>query len=170
MTRNVINIMTVIDVKSILTNFPNPSSDPTQPTKLPETNTYAYLVTDNSDVYAGQGTSALQIVVKKEQEDQISLIRWRACTLSMGTEYQCFFTNFVLDAGKQYVSDLHACKFDTKIPSSETGKFAVIEDNFWECEVNGLNGNVIYNLVFEIIDNTGTRIGYYTWDPLIYIR
>lgn len=167
---NLINILTVIDVQSILSNYPNASSDPTKPTSLPETNPYAYLIADNSDVYAGQGTSALQIVVKKEAEDLITKIRWRACTLSMGTEYQCFFSNLILDAGKTLVSNPRECRFPTvKIPSIEPGNFVTVEDNFWECDVTSTGGEMVYNLVFGIVDKTGKPKGYYTWDPIVYI-
>lgn len=169
MVPNVVNILAVIDAKWIFDNYPNPSLDPKNPTILPEMNSYAYLIVDLG-AYSGQGISALVITIPKEQEDQESLLRWRVCTTSLGTEYQCFLTNVVVDKGAEYVSAPRAHRFDVNIPSIDAGKFVAFQDQFWECKINGAGGQMIYNLVFAIVDKEGNPKGHYTWDPIVYIQ
>jgi hypothetical protein len=170
----VINAEIVVDTQSILSEYPDPSQDPDEPT--PVTNDFCYMIAQSIHVIGGQATAHLSI-----NQGASHVIQVRSLSLSGNAGQSAVVYDIEKAAGKTVTGRLLAREADVEmpLPSLDDGRntdppsFSTVtaNDYFLQTEVTS-RGSESLQVRFYITtndDQAGTLkiVGYFLWCPSV---
>jgi hypothetical protein len=169
-------ILTVIDCQSILGNAQIAKGSIGNETSLGSFATSdAYVFMIASGAYAtsdqNQGKSELNIGVNSGD-----IVQWTVTDPTSGQEYSPVLYGFTTGQGTAVTTPVMIKEklnvFQPADPTKPTGPFtaASYPDYVWQSTVVSPGTQVQYSWKFAILDNNGTMLGAYSWDPFITVK
>ncbi|ATB43162.1 hypothetical protein CYFUS_008642 [Cystobacter fuscus] len=170
-TEQVIDVLVVVDAESIMEQFQgNLSTNPAKPTYIGTNSNLVYMFVKGDEVVSGQATSNLNVAVKTN-----NLIRWRAASLTMNTEYSVILNSCLITQGQSLISPPQPINPSVYVPvptvsgGTVTGETRQTFTDFYFQAVGLNTGQVTYTFSFAITNNDGNVLGYFKWDPNLSI-
>ncbi|KVD59004.1 hypothetical protein WK57_34400 [Burkholderia ubonensis] len=168
-TFEIIDILTVLDIETILQNQSPLSNTPYPATGLQ--GNVVYMLTADKNAISGQGKSELNI-----KADGGDVIRWRTVSVSDESDYKAYIYAINYSEGADLLSGAtpFSTNFDEPYPpqgwpkSTNELKDENRADFFWQTTAVG-EGKATYQLIVAIYDRKKNLKGYVTWDPYITI-
>ncbi|KVO01386.1 hypothetical protein WJ85_00925 [Burkholderia ubonensis] len=168
-TFEIIDILTVLDIETILQNQSPLSNTPYPATGLQ--GNVVYMLTADKNAISGQGKSELDI-----KADGGDVIRWRTVSVSDESDYKAYIYAINYSKGADLLSGAtpFSTNFDEPYPpqgwpkSTNELKDENRADFFWQTTAVG-EGKATYQLIVAIYDRKKNLKGYVTWDPYITI-
>lgn len=174
----VIQILTVIDCKSILENSSIPPGTIGNETSIGSWGTsgqYVFMISSgdyclSSNPDEGQGTSELDV-----NADSGDVVQWTVTDPSSGQAYSPVLYGLEADHPEALSPPvMRAVKLNVWQPlntSAPTGPFQAVPypDYVWESMILTPNVQIQYSWKFVILDNHGNIKGAYSWDPFITV-
>ena len=165
----IINVLIAFNADDIIADYKNPSKDPKNPTSIAEADKYVYMMVQEKHVYHGQTGAKLDITARVGDA-----IRWRETTYSFDAEYSALLYHY--EGTTQLLSPPESTPTEANLPypvptpSDQTAfKAQTVTGHYWSANVKA-HGEGNYHFYFQIIDNDGKPVGYYTWDPYLHIQ
>lgn len=170
-TSEVIYVTIVIDTDTVITNYPNPSQDPQNPTGI--AHDLGFLVTSREYVVSGNGTGDLNI--KAEVGDTL---RWTSMSESDNMDTAVFTYAFNQSGGTKVTGNVTLDTFTTQSmfpTSANPPQVNQINQNYWfmTCNITD-NGTESYTVNFGLYRRTRgvpgqALFGYFYWDPTLTV-
>lgn len=168
---NTINILSIIDVETILKNN-IPQGTLANPTNLGSYNTsdlYVYMITsrgyiDTSDT--DRADSELRIDASIGDT-----IQWELTCPGSGLQHNAIIANVIPGNQPNPVSISSPVAIVTNRRIFDTAgvpAYQIVQQTDYTASVEAL-GITQYLVVFQIMDNLGNNLGYYSWDPFINV-
>lgn len=169
-------ILTVIDCQSILGNANLAKGSIGSETSLgsyAQSDAYVFMIA--SGAYAtsdqDQGKSELNIGVNAGD-----IVQWTVTDPTSGQEYSPVLYGFTTSQNNMVTTPvliketLHV--FQPADLTQPTGPFTAVSypDYVWQTTVVQPGNQVQYSWKFAILDNNGTMLGAYSWDPFITVK
>ncbi|PTL80271.1 AidA/PixA family protein [Vitiosangium sp. GDMCC 1.1324] len=170
-----IDILTVIDAKSIVSDYsPNQSTSGSPISLGNRANQYVFMLVKRSE--AANGIEAIPELNVAAQTGDI--LRWRTSSLTMNTGYSTLLYQMRLQnngsPGNELITIPAPYEGSIKIPKpAPDGNGVSIGSqpykDFYFQSTAQRPGKVTYQLYFMLADNQGKPFGYFYWDPFVTI-
>ncbi|KFE61976.1 AidA/PixA family protein [Hyalangium minutum] len=166
-----VDILTVIDAKSIVEDFSNNRGSKDRPAGLGNNaGEYIYMLVKRSVVSGAEAYYELKVDVKTND-----ILRWRTASLTMNTGYSTLAYGMTVSAGAGLITSPQPFETSIKIPTPQLNGGSIgsvgtqpYKDFFFQTTAQQ-PGNVTYQIQFMLSDSEGKAWGYFTWDPYISI-
>ncbi|NHN27863.1 hypothetical protein FIA58_019470 [Flavobacterium jejuense] len=167
----IINILSVIDVETILTNK-LPEGTLTNPTNLGSYSTsdiYVYMITSRGYIDSTDKTRAdSELVIDANIGDTI---QWELTCPGSGLEHDAIIANVILGSQPNPVSISPPVSVVTNrhiFDKAGIPGYQVVQQTDYTSNVKA-SGTTQYSIIFQIMDNLGNSLGYYSWDPFVKV-
>lgn len=169
--QSVLNVTTIIDTEDVINNYPNPSTDPDDPTQI--ANNLAYMVATCGDVSSASGPHGLPI--RAQPGDYVN---WFGLSESNNFHNEIILYDVVFDHGATVFSTSNFIQLDvaTMEPSVSYPDSAPTQQKvpMWYATAVVLKqGKGAYQLRFALYapgeSDTLELFGYFQWEPTIRV-
>ncbi|MFE6775386.1 AidA/PixA family protein [Streptomyces sp. NPDC057702] len=167
-----IDVLVAINAQDLIANTQNPSQDHNNPTPVSDPKSYIYMTVRHKNEVNGSSGAELNVSAKRQDT-----IRWRETTYSVDSFYSVLFYRYVPgDPSKKLIETPQSKRptADLPYPDPQAGDEAAFKTQkdviapHWSAEV--LNkGSDSYTFFFQVIDQDGKVVGYFSWDPFLTI-
>ncbi|HYI08726.1 MAG TPA: AidA/PixA family protein [Thermoanaerobaculia bacterium] len=166
-------ILTVIDCQSILTNQSIPKGSIGSETNLgsyAQSDAYVYMIGSGDYLASNQGKSELNIGAHSGD-----IVQWTVTDPTSGQEYNPVLYGFTTGQATAVTAPVMINEtvdvFQPASTNAPTGPFTSVtySDYVWQSTVVQPGVQVQYSWKFVILDNNGTQLGAYSWDPFITV-
>lgn len=164
-------ILTVIDCESILQHVP--PGQVGQEASLGAWNTsdqFIFMICSGDYVASDQGKSELKIGVHSGD-----IVQWTVTDPTAGQAYSPVLYGFATSQTNVMTAPVMISEtlavYEPQDTSSPTGPFKQVSypDYVWQATITTPGVSIQYSWKFLILDNNGTNLGAYTWDPFITV-
>ena len=168
---NVINILTVIDVETILAKnvTPGTAENPTSLGAWTSSDAYVYMITAKGFIDTdSKGRAGSELTIDAEVND---VIRWELTCPGSGLNHDAIIANVKI--GSENVPNA-ITKPEGKVVNRhvyvEAGSpgYQVIQQTDFVATILK-EAYIQYTITFQIMDNKGKSLGFYFWDPFIKV-
>lgn len=168
---NTINILSVIDVETILSNNLKGGDSPQSATSLgsnEDSDAYVYMITAQGFVDSSRGRASSELTVDARVGDTI---QWELTCPGAGLQ----FNAIIAGVNPGYQSNPGSLTppqavITTRHIYTQAGQqgYQIIQQTDYVSHVEN-TGNTQYNVVFQIMSKDGTSLGYFKWDPFVNV-
>ena len=164
-------ILTVIDCQTVLAKVtPGTIGNEASLGSWDTSSVYVYMISSGNYAISGQGQSELNVSANSGD-----IIQWTVTDPTSGQEYNPVLYGFttnnptVLTAPVMLAETLEV--YQPQSTTAPTGPFQKVNypDYVWQTTILQPGQQAQYSWKFVILDNNGTQLGAYSWDPFITI-
>ncbi|ATB43163.1 hypothetical protein CYFUS_008643 [Cystobacter fuscus] len=166
-----IDILTVIDAKSLLKDYASKPGTKGSPTNLGgNASKYVYMLVKRGEANNMEAQDELSVAVKTSDT-----IRWRAASLTLNTGPSTLLYQMNVSAGGNDITTPAPYEAAIKIPTPVINGNNVTSigsqpyKDFYFQSTARYPGQVTYQLYFMLVDDQGNPVGYFYWDPFLTI-
>jgi hypothetical protein len=169
---NTIDILCVIDAETLANNIksgtlsPGTLENPTWLGANSNSDVYVFMITQGSFVVNNQTKSELMISAKVGDN-----VRWGITSPASGVDYSCMLYNFQTGSvilTTPFVLPLSVVEYINNPANPAQILSLSYTNSVWQSTVTAV-GSVQYSWSFQLIDQNGNVLGYFSWDPFINI-
>lgn len=165
-------ILSVIDCKSILDNVhPGTIGNEKSLGAWNTSDQFVFMVASGDYLASDQGKSELNVGVHSGD-----IVQWSVTDPTSGQEYSPVLYGFTTGQTAAITPpEMISAQLNVYQPqnlANPTGPFVPVPypDYIWQTTIRQPGVQVQYSWKFCIIDNNGTNLGAYTWDPFITVK
>ncbi len=174
---NTIDILCVIDAVTLAANVASgaiPKGSQASPTSLgsySQSDVYVSMLTEGSYVTNDRDGSELTITC-----DVGDNIRWTVTNPGAGVNYSCMLYQFSSASIGTSVSQPICLPLSVNLyinsasPNTSTPTPIAYTSSAWQTTALAASSSVQYSWAFQLINQSGTVLGYFSWDPFIIIN
>ncbi len=168
---NTINILSVIDVETILANK-LPVGTATNPTSLGSYGTsdiYVYMITSRGYIdSADKNRADSELIIDANVGDTI---QWELTCPGSGLQHDAIIT--AVTPGSQpnppsIATPVAIVTYRTIYDTAGSPGYQIVKQTDY-CSNVLASGTTQYSISFQIMDNSGNNLGYYSWDPFVKV-
>jgi Inclusion body protein len=171
--KNPISILVVVDCESILKAIKAENlttgtvGNPTPIADTDESNIFAYVIAPLS--FGTNDADSPVVSVKAHLNEKIM---WRTSCIGQGVDYNVILDNIVPIVHKPVKEKIHPVIRNLKSVPVQINNYAGATETYTDFAFTGkvLSGGVFtYNIVFQVLDNQGKGLGYYSWENTLKV-
>jgi len=165
-----INILSVIDVETILTEVASGSlkqgtaQNPTPLGSFSSSDFYVYMITAHGFIDTGDTTRAnSELTIDANPGDTI---RWELTCPGSGLQHNAIISNVHLGSSGSITQPEATVTYRQIYDQAGSPGYQVVKQTDFTSTVEA-TGVTQYDITFQIMDNSGNSQGFYYWDPFI---
>lgn len=167
-----IDILVVIDAETLIATKPGGTlNNPIGLGSFGTSDPFVYMIAPGDFVASNQAKSELDV-----QAHSGDILRWTITSPTRGQLYNPILHNFQTKDPNALTSpqmlDIQLNVFAPTKVTAPTGPFSPVtyQDYVWQATLLQPGQQIQYNWSFLILDNDGTLVGAYAWDPFVTVK
>ena len=168
---NTINILSVIDVETIINNNLKGGDSPQSATYLgsyKDSDAYVYMITAQGFIDSDDTTRAnSELTIDARVGDTI---QWELTCPGSGLQFNAIIAGINLGSTNPVSLSTPRATLTTRHIYTQAGRqgYQIIQQMDYVSQVEN-TGTTQYNVVFQIMSKDGTSLGYFKWDPFVKV-